>query len=80
MTDGVAVPHVSVVEFVEEASWAFARPATPSSGVASGNVKVELPSIHANDEFICVVSASPQQYCVFERFARQTDKRTSLSR
>lgn len=83
MAVGVEVPVSAVldVELVGETSWAFERPATPSSGVASGNVNAGLPSIHANDEFVCVVLASPQQYCApIEESARQTDRRTSLSR
>lgn len=77
---GVVVAPVSELEFVQETAWAFARPATPNTGVASDNVKVELPSIHANVEFVCVVSVSPQQYCVAVEFANQTVRRTFLSR
>lgn len=78
---GDVVPDASEVELVEETSLAFRRPATPSTGVAFGNVKMGLPSIHANDEFICVVSALPQQYCAAaEELVRQKDRRTSLSR
>lgn len=74
------MPIVLEVEFVDETSSAFKRPATPNSGVAFGNTKVGLPSIHANDEFVCVVSASPQQYRVAVEFASQMERRTFLSR
>lgn len=81
MAIDVSVRVVMEDEFVEETAWAFERPATPNNGVAFGSVKVGFPSRHAKDEFVCVVSASPQQYSdALVRFARQTDKRTSWLR
>lgn len=73
---GLVSSPVSLVEFDGEPSWPLERPATPISGVPSNNVNVGLPSIHARLEFVSVVLASPQQYCVAVEFASHTDRRT----